>query len=335
MSTEGYRDEKQAKATNVTRRTIAVFINAGPNHALRVCEIADWMNEDYHAVYSAIRRFYKYRFIKKIRRDFGRSFYLLADREAALEYLDANFAVLGGIPRSGLGSFFGDWIDWDRAVLEGGVVRFNVDGFVCGRIRSFMGGDDRAHVRDRAQQLSYACGSFSLNVSRHGFVTLWVKSPNWVSDFFGFLNACGLDEGNRAHVFRKLAEKIHDGRVSVEAPVLSNDAPKVTIETKVGDQTLVSRICSSHFPRELEVSGSFGAVQNFLSALAGSQHFSMLEWLQADRLDKIRQALDILRTSYDRTARALESLANESIANKIQAQQEKPEGSGKGDRYIA
>ena len=75
--------------------------------------------------------------------------------------------------------------------------------------------------------------------------------------------------GTGGHVFRKLAEKINDTQVKVEAPVLIDDVPKVTIETRVGDERLVSGICGSHYPRELEVSGSFGVVQNFLSALAG------------------------------------------------------------------
>lgn len=338
MRQEEHSGQEQAKVTNITRRTLAIFISAGLNHALRVCEIADSLRGDYHAVYSAIRRYSKYGFIKKVNKGFRRVFYVLVDKEAALDYLDSNIAVLGGVPRSGLGSFFGDWLDLGGAVLEYvGPVGFVVDGYVASKIRGFLEGlGCRVRRGDRAKQLSYACNSFSLRISVHGRVGLWIKSVDWVSDFNDFLVGCGLDDANRAFVFRKVAERVQGSRTSVEVPVLSDDVPKgVTIKTKVGDVSLVSRISGSHFPKELEVQGTFGAVQNFLTALAGSQHFSMLEWLQADRLDKIRQALDILGTSYDRTARILESLANESITNKIQAQQEKPEGRGKGDLYIA
>jgi len=334
MRQEGRNGWEQTKASNVTRRTLAIFINAGTKHALKPCEIAKQINEDYHAVYSAIRRFCKYGFVKSVRRVIGRrvvSFYILNDKAAALEYMGhSDLAFLGGVPRSP----FMDWVDLGRAVFESGAVRFMVDGFVCDRIRSFLGGSVRARSRDRAQQLSYGCSSFSLNISRYGCATLWVKTGDWISDFLDFLVNCGLDEGNRVHVFRKMAENLSDAQVSVEAPVLSRDVPEVTIKTKVGDETLLSRICGSHFPKELEVSGSLGPVQNFLSALAGAQHFSMLEWIQADRLDKITRAVEVLIETFDRTAKALESISRESVPSKLRERQEATEGRGKSDLYI-
>lgn len=336
MSTEGYSDGKQAKATNITRRTLAVFISAGTKHALRVCEIADSLQRDYHAVYSAIRRFCKHKFVKRIRRRFGKTYYILADKEAALEYLESNLAILGGIPRS-LSQFFGDWLDLDRAVLEYvGAVSFVVDGYVTDVIRNFLQGEGRRVRRgDRAKQLSFACKSFSLKITVHGRVGLWIKSINWIRDLNDFLLSCGLDDVNRAFIFRKVAEKVQGSSASIEVPVLSNDVPKgITIKTKAGDVSLVSRISGTHFPRELEVQGTFGLVQNFLTALAGSQHFSMLEWLQADSLGKIHRVLQVLSESYDRTARALESVAKESVASKLEAQQEETEGRRKSDRYI-
>lgn len=89
---------EQTKASNVTRRTLAIFITAGTRRGLKPCEIAKRMNADYDAVYSAIRRFCKYGFLRRVSKGFGKSFYLLANREAALEYLDSNVAVLGGEP---------------------------------------------------------------------------------------------------------------------------------------------------------------------------------------------------------------------------------------------
>jgi len=336
MSTEGFNDQKQAKATNVTRRTLAVFVSVGAKHALRPCEIAYQIKEDYHAVYSAIRRFCKHKFVKRIRRRFGKTYYILADKEAALEYLESNLAILGGIPRS-LSRFFRGWLDLDRAVLEHvGPVSFVVDGYITDVIRGFLKRRGRRVRRgDRAKQLSFPFQSFSLKISVHGRVGFWIKSLDWISDFNDFLIACGLDDANRAFVFRKIAEKVQRSNASVEIPVLSDDVPKgITIKTKAGDASLVSRISSTHFPRELEVRGTFGAVQNFLTALAGSQHFSMLEWLQADRLDKINRVLHVLSKSYDRTARALESVTKESVASKLEAQQEETEGRRKSDRYI-
>jgi len=139
-----------------------------------------------------------------------------------------------------------------------------------------------------------------------------------------------MDEGNRGHVVRKLAEKINDTQVKVEAPVLSDDVPKVTIETRVGDEKLVSRIASSHYARELEISGAFGPVQNFLAALAGSQHFSMLEWVQTDKLDKILRVMLLDARAHERVAEAIESLIGKT------AQQRGPESSKKRrTNYVA
>lgn len=319
----------QAKASNTTRRVLAVFINEGPRHALRVCQIAKSIKADYYAVYSAIRRFCKYGFVKKRRKGFGKTYYVLADKEAALEYLGSDrsdLAFFGQVPTSP----FVDWGDLGRAFYEGGPTRFRVDGYVCGEVRGYLEGlGNRASSRDRSGQLSFACESFSLVITKGGHVTLWIKSREWIRDFFDFLVGCGLDEGNRAHVFRKLAERISDTRVRVEAPVLSDDVPKVTIETRVGDERLVSRICSSHYPKELEVSGSFGVVQNFLSALAGVQHFSTLEWVQADRLEKILRVMQLEARAHERVAEAIESLIGKP------AQEREPESKRRRTNYVA
>jgi hypothetical protein len=255
------------------------------------------------------------------------SFYILKDKDAALEYLGhSDLAFLGGVPRSG--SAFVDWVDLGRAVVECGAVRFRVDGFVCGKIRGYLEGVSKAGFSDRSKQLSFACKSFSLVITRHGYITLWIKSQEWPRDFLGFLVDCGLDEGNRAHVFRKLAEKINDAQVKVEAPVLIDSVPKVTLETKVGDEKLVSRIASSHYARELEVSGAFGPVQNFLAALAGSQHFSMLEWVQADKLDKILRVMQLEARAHERVAEAIELIIGKP------SPQTEPEGKRR-DSYVA
>lgn len=319
----------QTKASNITRRTLAVFINAGSKRVLRVCEIADRVKEDYHAVYSAIRRFRKYRFVRPVKRRVGKkvlSFYILSDKAAALEYMGfSDLAFLGGVPRSP----FVDWVDLGRAVYECGATRFRVDGYVCGKIRGYLESLRKIELRDRAKQRSFACKSFSLVITRHGHVTLWSKGLGWVGDFLDFLVSCGLDKGNRAHVFRKLAEKINDTQVKVEAPVLRGDVPKVTIETKVGDEKLVSRIASSHYARELEVSGAFGPVQNFLAALAGSQHFSMLEWVQADKLDRILRVMLLEARAHERVAEAIESLIGKP------AQEREPESKKRRTSYVA
>ncbi len=320
---------RQTEASNITRRTLAVFINAGPNHALRVCEIADRLKEDYHAVYSAIRRFRKYGFVKPVKRRVGKkvlSFYILSDKAAALEYMgSSDLASLGGVPRSP----FRDWVDLGRAVYEVGATRFRVDEYVCDRIRDYLESLEKIESRDRAKQLSFACRSFSLVITRHGHVTLWTKSLGWLGDFLDFLVSCGLDEGSRAHVFRKLAEKINDTQVKVEAPVLRDDVPKVIIETRVGDEKLVSRIASSHYAREIEVSGAFGPVQNFLTALAGSQHFSMLEWVQADKLGRILRVMLLEARAHERVAEAIESLIGKPAPEK------EPKGKKRRTTYVA
>jgi hypothetical protein len=254
------------------------------------------------------------------------SFYILQDKDAALGYLGhSDVAFLGVVPRSGSG--FVDWVDLGRVVVECGAVRFRVDGYVCGRIRGYLDKFGRGGSRDRCKQLSFACRSFSLVITKHGYVTLWIKSREWATEFLSFLADCGLDESNRAHVFRKLAEKINCSEVKVEAPVLSDDVPKVTIETRVGDEKLVSRIASSHYARELEVSGAFGPVQNFLAALAGVQHFSMLEYVQADKLDRILRVLQLEVKAHERVAEAIELIIGKPSA------QTEPEGKRR-DSYV-
>ena len=299
---------EQTKASNITARTLAVFINEGTQHALRVCEIAKRIKEDYHAVYSAIRRFCKHGFIIKKPIGFRKSNYLLKDKDRALKYLDPDLdlAFLGEVPRSP----FGDWIDLGRSVYECGVVRFRVDGYSTGRVRGFLEvSKAKASPKDPSKQLSYNCKSFSLVITKDGHVTLRIKSlQNWLGDFFDFLVSCGLNDGNRIHVFRKLAEKIDSTQIKVEAPILSDIVPKVTIETRVGDEKLVSRIASSHYARELEVTGGVGPLQNFLSALAGTQHFSMLEWVQADKLAKILEVLYLDAKSHEKVAGTIEAL---------------------------
>lgn len=316
------------QTSNITRRVLAIFINEGTGQALRVCQIAERVKADYQAVYSAIRRFLKHGFLKSVRRMVGKqllSFYILSDKAAALEYLgSSDLAFLGEVPRSP----FVDWVDLGRAVYECGATRFRVDGFICTKIRGYLEGFSEAGSRDRSGQLSFACESFSLTITKHGHVTLWSKNLGWVGDFLDFLVSCGLDEGNRAHVFRKLAEKINDTEVKFEAPVLSDDVPKVTIETRVGNEKLVSRIVSSHYARELEVSGALGPVQNFLVTLAGSQHFSMLEWVQADKLEKILRVMQLEAKAHERVAEAIESIISKP------SPQVEPEGKRRNS-YVA
>jgi len=321
-------ESAKQRASNITRRVLAIFINQGTSRALKVCQIVAWMKADYDAVYSAIRRFCKHGFVKSVKKMVGNrvlNLYVLSDKATALEYLGfSDLAFLGKVPRSP----FKDWVDLGQAFYEGGPTGFRVDGYVCGRIRGYLEGLGKAGSGDRSRQLSFACESFSLVITRHGHVRLWIKSRDGIGDFFDFLVSCGLDDGNRAHVFRKLAEKINDTKVTVEAPVLNDDISKITIETKVGNERLVSRICGSHFPRELEVSGAFGAVQNFFAALAGAQHFSMLEWVQADRLDRVLRAMLMEARAHERVAEAIESFIGKP------AQQRGPERKRRSN-YVA
>ena len=97
---EERKGQEQTKASNITRRTLAVFINAGTEHAanatLRPTEIAKQMKEDYHAVYSAIRRYSRHSLLKRV----SKGVYVLGDKETALEYLESNVAIPSMEPTS-------------------------------------------------------------------------------------------------------------------------------------------------------------------------------------------------------------------------------------------
>jgi len=243
------------------------------------------------SVYSAFRAL-KYEGIIYISRKHGRNTLYKINREKAKEYLTSQPKILfnlGGGPRTPGFSVFRRLLDLDSVVFVGQWVGVDLDGFQADLLRGsglFSGGGRR----DRACQVSYSQREFSLTLSKHGFLRVYFKSPDAVGAFVGFLKRVGFDDFNVQVVLERILAKLDRSHVEVEIPV-KGDMAEFKVETRVGDCYLVSSFVKSHFPRgEIEVKGSALLVQNFISVLAGVQHFSVLDYAIFSEISKLNKS---------------------------------------------
>jgi len=280
----------------------------------------------YSAIYSALWNLQKRGIITKGK---GRGSFYLLNEEKARDYLGGereNLFNLQGITTTlpeGVKAFFGKFLDMDLAFLE----KFEVTG-VCLKWYSFKplrehlaklakANDPRVKVsgkKERSQKLSFTVESFSLTVSLHGKLGLWVRSIDWVAEFTEVLEAAGISDLAKVDVFESIMARLPDAKASVEIPILvpRSELPRAyKVETKAGDKEIISRIASSHFPAELEIAGNWDQVQGYLSALAASQHFSALQVMQTDSLRNIEKKMDNL-------ASPLISVATKKIMEALQ-----------------
>ena len=174
--------------------------------------------------------------------------------------------------------------------------------------------------------------AFSLVISLHGSVWLRIKDPGWISPFFQLLKIAGFQEAETEGIMKRVKDSLKESQVSIEIPFIENAKKlprtfevRTGIPTKKGVKPLISRIVHSHTSAELEVRGSFGEVNTFLSALAGVQHFSYFEFLQVDWLTNIEALLRILTKGVEATLSDDEKQSQE-LKDFLTAQKKEKEG---------
>ena len=321
---------KRADHGVILRKVLAIFINTKGKKVLRPVEIAKMGKINHNSVRTAIRTLYKQKLLEKR----GRGEYRLHDLERAIEYMKVlqqkKLIYLGGVPRSpeektnsGMKEYFRQFLDLESAFFEHGEIKFRVDHFVAEKLR---GKSASIRSRDRAKQVSYATEAFSMVISKHGHIRMYLKNPKtWLREFVEFMKKRGLDEYNIKYVLQQILNAMPNAKVAVEMAVTNTKIPKgITIETKVGDKVLISRITGSHYPEELEIQGHLPLVDTFIAALASVQHFSVLEFIQANELTEINVKFNVLAKGFEKLAESLKSLASISHNPKVQQKERTP-----------
>jgi len=327
--TQDHKKPRRAGYGEVKRKVLATLLyHYDKKRALKPKEIAEIIKCNVSSVKTALRQLR----INGIVRRTSKGCYILTDKQKAIsileDYEQINRIYLGRIPtspqdESDLEGWFRRFVDVDSAIFEHARVKFRVDRFVTEKLREGC----VYRPRDRAKQVSYSFRSFTMTVSLHGCVRINVKDPNtWLRDLISFLKSRGLDEKNIKYFLRQLLDALPSSRVTVEVPLVADNVATVLkgtyIETKLGDKPLVTRICASHFPNgELEITSDFMAVSTFLAALAGSQHFSMLEYAQLEKLNSIDKKFEFIASILEKLAKGLRDLAKPQVSV-LQPQQE-------------
>ena len=211
------------------------------------------------------------------------------------------------------------FLDLDSQIFEHARISFRVLRSISDKIRGrFL---DNIKVRDKAKQISVRGNSFTLVVSKYGSCRLFIRDPlSWISELVNFLIDAGLNQGEMLHFFQQLRDALPRAKGSVEMPVINKSLEyfrDVKVETRVGDKVLITRIVGSHFPLELESAGNLDLVINFLAALAGVQHFSILEFLQAQELSEINRKFGLLAKGFEDLAKALRESVSKTIVTRV------------------
>ena len=338
---------------NVIRRVLAIFINSHPK-ALSIKDIANQTNLKYDSIKTAIRRLYQKGFLIKIKR----GYYKLLNKDEAILHLSnkrfrkrlipkvcepfhtaAQKSNTGSVVNStnngynSLRGWFEQFLDLSTAVFEVGRVKFRVKRSIGEKLRDGCS----VNVRDKAGQVTYRLKGLTIIVSKYGSVRLYLKDPaSWFNEFISFLKGKGLSDVEVKYVLKQLLNSVPRAHASVEIPV-TYDALRIfkdwRIETRVlgvrvGDRVVVSRICGSHFPLEVEVSGDLDLVCNFLSALMGVQHFSVLEFLQVYELNEINRKFELVAKGFSDLAKTLKDLTKRKVEleSSLTSQKASPQG---------
>jgi len=300
------------------KRIIAIFVNF-PEKPMRPIEIARSLDANPDSVRSIISRLNKKGIIKRV----AKGFYQLNDKNKALSILEEKSVAIK-VKSQGLclGEFrFEEFLDIDSAVLEHSMISIRPHISIIRKLRQL---GKKWSEKDKAQQVSIRGNGISLVVSKYT-VRVYITSVTkaW-PELIRILRNAGLSEGEIKLFLDLLTDKIRQNkaRATVEIPVTSKipDEVNFVIRTKVGDKELITRLSASHFPKELEISGHIDLVSNFISILAGVQHFSILEFIQANELIKINKKFGLLAQAFEQLAIALRENADR-IREFIQAKQ--------------
>jgi len=188
--------------------------------------------------------------------------------------------------------FFRKFLDFNGAVFVGQTIHIELDNYQRDKLRNckLLTGKSK---KDRAKWLSYSTSDFTLSISKHGTLRINFKNPELGPLIKFFKDVIGLDEYNIQIILERIHDKIGDSSLEVEIPIKHSEVPKFTVETKLGDKYLVASVVKSHFPKgELEIKGTALMVQNFINAIAGVQHFSMIEYAILNETSKVNDNLN-------------------------------------------
>jgi len=332
-------ESNKSKFGSVLKRVLAIFINHYPREltALQVVGLSRKWPLKYNSVRTAINRLYNLGFLVRT----ARGKYMLKDKEAAIKFLDGtrskrlihlrsrpkvdesiNIFGYEVITDRGPGDnrfrgWFEQFLDLGSVCFEVGRVQFRVKKSISDRLRVGF----EVNSNDKARQVVVRLRGLTVIISKYGCVRLYLRDPaSWFGDFVGFLRGQGLRENEVLYVLRQLVNMLPKAKASCEIPVVHDGLrlfKDLKIETRVGDKVLVSRICSSHLPLEVETSGDLDLVCNFLSALAAVQHFSVLEFVQASELHEIKTSFNTLAKSFEELAKALKQLGQKKIEYEV------------------
>ena len=323
----------------VKRKVLACLLgHLEDKKALKPIEIARITKLNYNSVKSTLFHLKKQGIVMRT----SSGAYIIKNKQKAIQIMEQynNGLILGRVPRyagdATLEEWFRRFVDVDAAFFEHARVKFRVDRFVTEKLRA--GAVFRP--RDRAQQVTYSFRSFSITVSRHGSVRIYIKNPSlWFNDLVEFLKGRGLDEKNIKYFLKQFLNAMPSSRVTVEMPLTSDKVATelrgTVLKTKLNDRTvLVTEICASHYRHgELSITGSLSDVGNFLAALAGSQHFSPLEYLQYEKLNSIDKKFEIIASQLEKLAAALRA-ASTSKSDFADSKKEKEVESRNGSYFV-
>ncbi|MEM2905721.1 MAG: winged helix-turn-helix domain-containing protein [Candidatus Bathyarchaeia archaeon] len=203
-----------------------------------------------------------------------------------------------------LRSAFEEFLDLKRLRLESGRVRFRVEKSTADRLRAYIvvryGVEPGS--RDPAGQVSFR-HDWTLTVCRNGAVWLHYKSPWFLKSLPEWLDQAGLDEAHRDRFLHSLTSALEGLEGTAEIPLLfdGRGLKGVKVCTSVGERDVItSRVnFSGHHQGELSVSGQLLSVFHFLGILAGQQHFSPLEFLQAVALLNLDRRFEAIAAGYE------------------------------------
>ncbi|MHA1617261.1 MAG: hypothetical protein ACTSX9_08165 [Candidatus Njordarchaeales archaeon] len=356
---------KRSRGKAVYNRVLAVFVNLYPK-PLRASEIAKLTGLNYNSVNTVIHRLYRLGILRRVARGLyelkskelaiklleRRSEIISKMRRSQRSSRMVSSSSSGSRVSSGSSGVFVDsvvemsgemiatgvavdsWVSWvrrfldlDSQIFEHALIRFRVVRSISDKLRACY--LSSVKDKDRAKQVSIRKRTFSLVISKHGSVRIYIKDPlSWVSELIDTLLRCGLERGEIMYFFQQLKDALPKAKGSVEVPVVNRGLEilrDIKVETRVGDKVLLTRIVGSHFPLELETSGNIDLVINFLAALAGVQHFSVLEFLQAQELSEINRKFGLLAKGFEDLAKALRESVSKTFATRVATDSAKEE----------
>ncbi len=268
------------------------------------------------AIRGGLRRLRKKGFVWESS-EMGRGYWEFAKhrRNEATKLLSQFADTLEGVSRTPLASLSPminrEYLDIERARLEGrDPFRFRIDSYLTEKIRSICQRPKKGYKDDRAQKLTFTSTHFKLAITHKGAVFIWIYSKEYYKELITLLGKADLGESDRRVFFKKMFQG-RPATGAIEIPVLarSEEIPllkQVKITTKLGDDKIVTIFASSHDAIEMETTGNFEDLQEFLGSLTATSHSNFYSALQVKKLASIE---DSLKKGQKETAESFRELA--------------------------